>query len=125
MTDGTIEGIDLARLPALIAGDAAAAGGSTAFTAASCTLSFADGSVSTADLAAEGDGFSLRLAGRVSLIDPAIEARGVLSLASDPPSEIPFLVDGAIEAPRVRPDLGPPIQRDTSRPHGLGQPPRG
>jgi hypothetical protein len=124
--DGGVSGVDLRALPQLLAAGAELPGeGATAFAEAAAGLTFGEGAVSTGDLVAVGDGFRLTLAGRAALAAPTFEARGVLSLSADPPIETPFLVEGTWAAPKVRPDLGPPIPRDPSAPAEWSQPPRG
>ena len=112
LADGTLAGLDLASLPQMLADpEAAAATGDTAFSHLDATFVVADGKLSTDDLRAEGDGYVLALAGHAALTEPTIAARGVLSLADDPPREVPFLVTGTWEAPHLQPDLGGPLPR--------------
>lgn len=113
LRDGAVEGIDLAALPRILAEPAAnPAGGATSFTQAEATFAVADGTISTDDLQIDGPGYALSLAGRVVLEAEAIEARGVLILLGDPPSDVPFLLNGAWDAPQLHPDLGGPLPRN-------------
>jgi uncharacterized protein involved in outer membrane biogenesis len=130
---GTLAGIDVAELPgALQAGGEADGSGSTAFTAASATLQFAGLSVASTDIHAEGAAFALDLAGKASLADPAIEARGVLTLTGagggEAANEVPFMVTGTWTAPAFLPDLGKPFRPGESLPATVttpGESPRG
>ncbi|HET7716305.1 MAG TPA: AsmA family protein [Bauldia sp.] len=112
LADGTLPGIDLARLPEMIVDPAVPAGGSTAFTNASSTLAIVDGVAATDDLRIEGPGYALNLAGRAFLADDTVEARGVLTVLGEAPREVPFLISGPWSAPHLQPDLGAPLPRD-------------
>ena len=126
LTDGTIEGVDLSRLPEMIADPSdEAAGGSTNFTLAACTLAVADGVATTRDFRVEGAGFALNLAGKAQLAEHTVEARGVLALHGETPRDVPFLIDGAWDAPRVQPDLGGTLPRDAGERAGASIPSNG
>jgi len=113
VTDGSLQGVDLTLLPQLIAAPAlTAASGSTQFSRAAATLAFANGALSTDDFAVEGPGYALGLAGRLALPGKAIEARGVLTLAEEPPRQVPFLLNGSLDALRLHPDLGETLPRE-------------
>jgi len=113
LADGTVDGVDLLRLPEMIADPAAApAGGSTSFALASSTFALADGVATTQDFRMEGTGFALTLAGKAMFAEHAVEARGVLALLGDTARDVPFLIDGAWDAPRLQPDLGGTLPRD-------------
>jgi len=116
ITDGAFKGVDLASLPAALQhAEGYAIDGSTAFTTAGCTLAFADGLVTTDDFRAEGRDFTLTLGGHAGLLQPSIEARGVLSLrnGNGASQDVPFLVDGTWANWHLSPDLGPPVERGT------------
>ena len=124
---GMLAGVRLASLPQMLADPAAApAAGDTAFSRLDATVTVADGKLSTDDLRAEGDGYVLALTGHAALTEPTVAARGVLSLAEDPPREVPFLVTGSWEAPHLQPDLGGPLPRsgavgvDPAAPEAVG-----
>jgi uncharacterized protein involved in outer membrane biogenesis len=111
VTDGNVEGVDLMRLPQMIADPASnPAGGATSFGLAAATLALADGTLSTGDLRVEGPGYALTLAGKAALPGTAIEARGVLTLGDA--REVPFLLNGAWGALQLHPDLGGTLPRD-------------
>ena len=124
LADGTLDGIDLSRLPDIVADPdgTAAAGGSTNFALASCTLAIADGVATTQDLLVEGAGLALRLAGKAKLAEHTVEARGVLVLGGDTPRDVPFLVEGEWDAPRLQPDLGNTLPRGDGEPVGEATP---
>lgn len=119
VTEGVFEGADIANLPEVFNDPQAnPVEGSTAFTAAKASLAFAEGRVSSEDIQVDGADFGLRVAGSAGLLDPTIDARGVLTL-TDPdtaPEDVPFLVDGTWTDWRISPDLGPPVERDQSAP---------
>lgn len=110
---GTLAGVDVARIPAAVTGDATATPlqGTTGFDRLAANLTVAGGLVATDDLSLAGPGYDLDVAGKLVLAGPTIEARGVLALAGDPPRDVPFLVTGPWAAPSFQPDLGAPLQR--------------
>ncbi|WP_421724734.1 AsmA family protein [Bauldia sp.] len=114
IAEGTFGYADLTALPAAITGDADLAG-STAFTSAHGTFVFGDGAVATEDLEAEAAALDLTVTGRADLLTPTVEARGVLTLKQSDdeggPRDVPFMIDGTWETLRLRPDLGPPVDR--------------
>jgi AsmA protein len=110
---GVLSGIDVASIPAAVTGDATSAPlqGATSFDRMDANLTIASGLMATDDFSLTGAGYALDLAGKLALAGPTIEARGVLSLAGDPPRDVPFLVNGPWASPSFQPDLGAPLQR--------------
>jgi AsmA protein len=121
IANGVFQGANLANLPAALKDpDNNSVAGSTAFAAATCTLNLANGVITTEDFEAKSDAFALRLAGSAGLLDPSIEARGVLTVADagndSGPTDVPFRIGGTWMDWHLLPDLGPPIERGAITP---------
>lgn len=113
VTDGSVGGVDLTLLPQIIADSASSpVGGTTGFGLAAATLAIANGTLSTDDLKVDGPGYSLGLVGKMALAGKAIEARGVLTLMGETPRQVPFLLNGSLDALQLHPDLGGTLPRD-------------
>jgi AsmA protein len=126
ITDGAFKGIDFASLPAALQHpEGYAIEGSTAFATSGCTLALADGVVTTDDFHAEGSDFTLTLGGHAGLVQPSIQARGVLSLrdGNGASQDVPFLVDGTWTNWHLSPDLGPPVARGATPAEPIQPPP--
>jgi len=112
VADGTLTGIDVARL-AEIASNPLALGdrsGSTAFKLFGGSLTMADGAVTSDDLRAEGSGYAVTLGGKVSLVDASVHGLGTLTTtrpdSPEPPAVIPFVLGGTYDGIVVLPDFG-------------------
>jgi len=112
-SDGVIEGIDLGRVPAALAGEGTPSpmGGSTGYGRLAANVTAAGGLFATDDLVLESPAYRLDLVGKLALAGPTVEARGVLTLLGEPPRDVPFLVGGPLSAPAFQPDLGAPLPR--------------
>ena len=125
VANGALSGFELSQVAALAGAggisDPAAGSGATPFRSLSGKLTLADGMINGSDVRAEGDGFTIDLAGQVALIDAAVRAKGVLTAAragADPGirSEIPFVIGGSWTDPLLLPDYERLIQRGAEAP---------
>ncbi len=116
LANGAVTGIDLGLIPGALAGEGAPTPmtGSTGYGSLTGNVTVASGLLATDDLALESSAYDLALVGKVALAGPTVQARGVLPLRADPPSDVPFLVDGPLAAPTFEPDLGATLPRDPS-----------
>jgi AsmA protein len=124
LADGTLAGLDVARIAAILGEEtasSAAGDGGTAFSAAVCNLKIAGGAVTTDDLRAEGDNFRIDLAAAASLFDPSVSGRGTLTLGkADAARALPFELSGTWQEPELFPDLGRIIKRSEMVPAPRG-----
>ncbi len=113
LAGGALTGIDLAGIPAAVAGEEGASPfrGSTGFSHLGANLTVAGGLVATDDFVVAGPGYRLDLAGKFAVAGPAVEARGIFTIEGDPPRDVPFLLNGPWSAPVFQPDLGAPLLR--------------
>lgn len=125
ISDGTLEGLQLDRVVTMLGGAGGAASdtsGATSFSAATCTLDLADGTLRTSDLRAEGKGFRIDLAAEASLSDTTVSGRGSLTLDgasadSAPMTVLPFELTGTWLAPELLPDFQRLIRRSSGDPN--------
>jgi AsmA protein len=132
IADGTLTGIDIARLAEIASNPAALSdhSGSTAFNLFGGSLTMADGAVSSDDLRAEGSGYAVTLGGKVSLVDASVHGLGTLTTikADSPelPAKIPFVLGGTYDGIVVLPDFARSLKRSAGELKGAastGDPP--
>lgn len=120
VSDGALVGFELGELAALSGGfsvtDPAAGTGRVPIKMLEGKLRLADGTISSDDIRAEGDTFTIDLDGQISLIDAGVRARGVLNAAraeasADERRDIPFVISGSWITPLLLPDYERLIRR--------------
>jgi AsmA protein len=124
--DGSIAGLDIDRLAARLGRGAADGGadGRTAFTKLTASVGVADGTLTTRDLAVEGEGYRIDLEGEASLFDSTVSGQGELALTGegvDPsfPNPLPFELSGTWAAPELLPDFQRLIRRSSGEARDL------
>jgi AsmA protein len=126
VTNGTLRGVEVGQI-ANSAGasrivDPAAGTGTIPFKSLSASLKLADGAIEGNDISVSGDGFTMNIDGRISLMNDSLRARGVLAAAradSDrgETRDVPFVVSGSWTSPYVLPDYERLIQRSRAEPN--------
>lgn len=122
--DGMLRGFELGQIADLAGAspiaDGAAGTGTIPFNSLTASLSLADGAIEGSDIQISGDGFTIDLSGRGSLVNETVRARGVLAVARvgtiGKPRDVPFVVSGSWAAPNVLPDYERLIERSTAAP---------
>ncbi|MEO8667297.1 MAG: AsmA family protein [Bauldia sp.] len=120
LVGGSLAGLDMARIAAILderAASAPAASGSTGFSSGAATLTIADGAITTSDLSAEGTDFRVDLSAQASLFSPAVSGLGTLTIrsatAGDTGTALPFELGGTWREPEIFPDLGRILKRSS------------
>jgi AsmA protein len=125
VVDGNLRGIELGQIATLAGAprivDPAAGTGSIPFKSLSGSLTLGDGAIVGRDIHASGEGFTMDLGGRVSLVNDALRARGVLTASRADserrePRDIPFVISGSWTDPYVLPDYERLIQGSAAEP---------
>lgn len=120
ISDGALVGFELSELAALSGGysvaDSAADTGRVPIEKLAGKLKLADGKISSDNIRAEGDTFSIDLEGQLSLISAGVRAKGVLNAArvganADKRRNVPFVISGSWIAPLLLPDYERLIRR--------------
>ncbi len=119
IANGTITGFDVkelaGRMTDPLAEPMAPGAGATDFTHLAGTLAIESSILSTADLAIEGENYTVALAGRGSLLTGSVEAKAKLA-TKEQQTPIPLTISGTWRAPLIAPD------QVSLRQVGAGQP---
>jgi AsmA protein len=120
INNGTLSGVDVKQLAEIASNPAVPKerSGSTAFNDFAGTLKMADGTVSSEDLHAAGDGYEATFGGKVSLEDATVRGLGTLisvkAEGADQSAEVPFVLGGTFDDIVVLPDYDRMTKRNAA-----------